>query len=170
MKNVIIMENIMLMEDADFKVYIPCKGFVPGEILIESVNHLILEELSDDVVAKAFQVANRMSGLMFETMGCHGTNVLIQNGVPSGQVKDKFCVRVIPRFDGDSLNLGWDAKSSDVSDLDSVVGSFKDVDEDSQKQKYFEDKRKELEDKKVDVLKDSSESDNYLLKSLRRNP
>ncbi len=160
----------VIIRDEELVVFFPFDAVVEGELVVAPLHAFkSFEDVPDVLVEKMFHVANKMSGSLFDLLGCHGTNLLIQNGSSAGQVSDSLFIRIIPRFDGDSLNLKWDAKQASSEDLESVVQSFKSFDEQKDKDLALE-KIKE-ESKLVgeaDHIKPDKE--NYLLKSLRRNP
>ena len=114
-----------------------------------------------------FHVVDKMSASLFDLLGCQGTNLLIQSGKEAGQVSESLAIRIIPRFENDSLNLKWTPKPASPEELDGLVKSFKDLEENNKKTEMFEQQQKEIQKKKEP---ETLSKDNYLLKSIRRNP
>ena len=163
------MINETIVEDNDVIVLAPKKSFVAGQLsIIPKTKEMILEQVGDESIKKIFQVANKLSSVLFDATGCQGTNILIQNGVPSGQINDVFSVSVIPRKENDSLSLEWTPKQASNEELDFVVKKFKLADEEEVQKKMLAEKKNKFMEKEEDVMK--SDEDNYLIKSLRRQP
>ncbi len=160
----------VIIRDEELVVFLPLTPSVEGELVVAPIHAFkTLEELPDALVEKMFHVANKMSSSLFDLLGCQGTNLLIQNGKTANQSSDSLFIRIIPRFENDSLKFEWDPTPAKPEELESVVSSFKSFDERKDKE-VFEEKQKAdvLSEKKSDVIENSK--DNYLLKSLRRNP
>lgn len=160
----------VVIRDEDLVVFFPFDAVVEGELVVAPIHSFkSFDDLPDALVEKMFHVADKMSGSLFDILKCQGTNLLIGDGSASGQVSDSLFIRIIPRFESDSLDLKWSSSNASKEDLDSVVKSFKDFDEDIEKEKLLESEKKRFSEKKEpDVI--DSDKDNFLLKSLRRNP
>ncbi|PIN81674.1 hypothetical protein COV13_00560, partial [Candidatus Woesearchaeota archaeon CG10_big_fil_rev_8_21_14_0_10_32_9] len=88
------METELITQDEDIMVLVPRKAIVPGQIIIAPIQDIVvLEQVPDALLQKMMQIANKMSSLLFETLKCHGTNILIQNGVAAGQI-NKFSINI----------------------------------------------------------------------------
>ena len=160
-------EEQILLEDDDIYVIIPHESMAEGHMIIAPKEHyVILEEVPDDLLGKIFQVANKLSGILFEIMECDGTNFLIQNGEPAGQTVDVFSLNVIPRHEDDDLNLRWEGKDFGEKQLENVLDQFKRTEEKQKEQEYIN-KQKE----KVEEDDDSEEvEESTLVKHLDRVP
>lgn len=160
----------VIIRDEDLVVFLPLNPCVEGELVVAPIHAFkTLEELPDVLVEKMFQVTNKMSSSLFDLLGCQGTNLLIQNGVDANQSSDSLFIRIIPRFENDSLKFDWSPSPASPEDLEGVVSSLKGFDEDKDKEVFEAKQREEALSSKEPESIDSSE-DNYLLKSLRRNP
>lgn len=90
-----------------------------GHALVIPKDHFpILEEVPDNILERCFLVANRISVAVFESLGAHGTNILVNNGPNAGQEQPHFMINIIPRYENDGINLDWEMKQAKKEDLD----------------------------------------------------
>ncbi|HDP73654.1 MAG TPA: HIT family protein [Candidatus Woesearchaeota archaeon] len=96
-----------LYQDNEIVLFLSRKG-VPGTIIAAPRRHyIILEQVPDEIFEKCFWMANRISSIMFETLKCKGTNIIINNGDGANQAEPHFCIYVIPRYENDGVSLSW---------------------------------------------------------------
>ena len=99
------------------------KPAAPGHVLLfTKEHHSIIEQVPDFVIGHAFVIANKVSSAIFESLGVHGTNIIIENGAVAGQTIPHFCMHILPRNESDGLKLDWQPKS--VTDDDSDIAQF----------------------------------------------
>jgi len=80
----------------------------PGELQIfPKEKFTIIEQAPNDLVGKMFSTANKLSTILFESLNCQGTNIVVENGVPAGQKVSRFSINIIPRRENDGLNYLW---------------------------------------------------------------
>jgi histidine triad (HIT) family protein len=114
-------ENNLIYENDKIKIYLAFQPSAPGHIQIFPKTHYsIFEEVPDDMLNYISLVANKFSMILFELLKVHGTNIIIQNGVPAGQTLSHFSVHVIPRRTDDGLKLEWDMKQATPESLESM--------------------------------------------------
>jgi len=164
----------ILYEDQDIIIAVKDTAAIAGQITIIPKNHFtILEMVPDAILKKCAALSNTVSTTIFETMGCQGTNIIIQNGLGAGQKVPHFALEVLPRREGDGLNLQWEPKQVSEDEMstaylmlkeegDKIVNIGKDI-------RSAPAAFKPQEEKKV-IKAESSGKDNYLLKSLRKMP
>ncbi|MCC7574429.1 HIT domain-containing protein [Candidatus Woesearchaeota archaeon] len=156
----------VIIRDEELVVFFPEETIVEGELVVAPIHAFkTLEDIPEALIEKMFHVVNKMSSSLFDLLGCHGTNLLIQNGEIAGQKSESLFIRIIPRFQDDSLQLKWDSSPSSPEDLENVVKSFKDADEEKIQEAYLEEQKKQATQKVPE-----EEQNDYLLKSLKRNP
>ena len=64
-------------------------------------------------------VAKKIATAIEKAYRCDGVNILQNNGEAAGQTVFHLHVHVIPRFKGDTVNIGW--KQGDMpEDLDAI--------------------------------------------------
>lgn len=160
----------ILYEDNEVVIAIKDFALTPGQITVFPKQHFtIMEMVPDDILQKCFILANKVSVSIFEGMGAHGTNILMQNGLGAGQKVPHFAVEVIPRREGDGLNLQWEPKELSEDERETTFLLLK---EEGDKLVDIGKKKEKKEEKPKEVLtKVKVEGkDNYMLKSLRRLP
>ena len=97
-----------IYEDDDFRVILDIEPASKGHALILPKEHYAnLYELSDEVAAKALIVAKKVISKMTDIVGCDGYNVVQNNGEAAGQTVFHFHIHLIPRYEGDNVNIAW---------------------------------------------------------------
>ncbi len=158
----------LLYEDERAAVLLAPNPATLGHVLVvPKEHHPILEQVPDFVAGHLFNVANKVSSAIFESLNIQGTNVIIENGVAAGQSLPHVSLNVVPRLQNDNMNLSWQPKQLSeeemstvelkVKDFTKVIGDFE------------REKPKPIElDRAPNMI--SEEKENYLLKQLRRIP
>jgi histidine triad (HIT) family protein len=114
-------EKNILFENDKIIIMLAVEPSVNGHIQIFSKeHHTIMEQASDDEISNMISAANKISIVLFELLKVHGTNIIINNGVPSGQKIPHFCIDILPRRTDDNLKLDWTLKQATPEALDSV--------------------------------------------------
>ncbi len=117
----------VLFEDEKIFAMLSAEPAAPGHVVVLPKAHApILEAVPDFVVGDLFKVANKVGVAVFEALGAHGTNVLVQNGPSAGQRHNHAMVHVVPRFENDNLQIGWNPKPSSEEELSSLESKIKD--------------------------------------------
>ena len=111
----------LLYENDKIKIFLAAKPLAEGHVQIfPKEHHTIIETLPDNLLEYMSFAANRMSMLLFEIMKSHGTNIVVQNGIPAGQTIPHFSIHIIPRRTDDGLKLDWDMKQAPSESLDNM--------------------------------------------------
>jgi len=134
--------------------------------IIPKTHYPIIEQIPDYEVANLFDIANKISISLFETLQVQGTNIFVQNGVAAGQSFSHIIINIIPRMPNDKISLEWQPKQLTEEEMSTVELKIKDqIDIVG----HFEKEKKEpvKVDKKKETL---SDEENYLVKHLRRIP
>jgi histidine triad (HIT) family protein len=136
-------------------------------VLFPKAHYPIIENVKDPEIAHLFSIANKLSTAAFESIGAHGTNIIIQNGVAAGQKVAHFCIHIIPRREDDGLNLMWQTKQLTEEQMSTVELQMKEA---ANTIGEFEKEKKEPVD--LDQKKEVKEikGDNYFIRQLRRIP
>lgn len=160
----------MLYEDNELLVVVRDSVVTPGQITVFSRQHYpILETVPDEILQRAAVLANKVSIAVFESLGSKGTNIVIKNGLGAGQNIPHFGLEIIPRQEGDNLNLHWPPRQLAEEEMDTTylilkeeIGSLLNLG------------KKKPEPSAVEVVpekvKEETGQENYLLKSIRRIP
>jgi histidine triad (HIT) family protein len=118
--------NLMFENDKVFAMLSP-EPVAPGHIIVLPKEHApVIWSVPDFIVADMFKVANKIGVAAFEALGAQGTNMLVQIGPPAGQRDSHTLLNVIPRFENDNLQIGWQPKPSDEGELSKLEGLIKD--------------------------------------------
>ncbi len=141
-----------------------------GQICVFPKEHYtILELVPDSLVDHLFKIVNKLGIAVFESLGVQGTNIVVQNGITAGQKVPHFCVDIIPRREGDGLNVQWKPKQLMEEEMDTAHVMLKEEGEslvvgiDGKKEEVFH-------DKKTEMIVEKEGEDNYMVKQLRRMP
>ncbi|HLC32366.1 MAG TPA: HIT family protein [Candidatus Nanoarchaeia archaeon] len=108
----------MLFENENVLAMLSPQPAIPGHVLVIPKLHApILEVVPDYIVGELFKISNKISMALFEAFGAHGTNMLVQSGPASGQKQNHAAVNIIPRAEGDGLDLSWTPKQASEEEL-----------------------------------------------------
>jgi len=154
----------ILFEDQDVVIAVRDSVLTPGQITVFPKKHVpILETVEDPILKKCAVLANKVSMAVFESFGSGGTNILVKNGLGAGQIMPHFGIEIIPRQEGDGLELAWDgnplAEDEQELTLHLLQEAFASLNS-----------RDEIKQEEKKVLKQKKGEDNYLVKSQRRIP
>lgn len=155
-------------EDDLVMAVLDVNGANPGHCFIMPKNHYpIIEQVPDSEIGKMFQVSNKISTAIFETLGAQGTNIFVANGIPAGQTVAHFMINVIPRKENDGINLQWQPKQLSEEEMSTVELKLK---EQSKNIGNFEKEKKapKISAPKPVVLSDEEEE--YFSRQIRRIP
>ena len=97
-----------LYEDEDFRVILDLGPATKGHALILPKEHADnLYELPDETASKVFVIAKKLAIKMKEKLNCDGLNIVQNNGAVAGQTVNHFHLHLIPRNEGDGVNVTW---------------------------------------------------------------
>ena len=103
-------------EDEDFKVILDISPAAKGHMVILPKKHAAnLFELEEEIASKALLIAKKVAAAVKEELNCDGINLLQNNGEAAGQTVFHFHMHIIPRYQGDTVNMTW-AKDSYTGD------------------------------------------------------
>ena len=156
----------IVFEDNDMAVVMAARPAAKGHMMVIPKQHVpILEQAPKGLAGKLFLVANKMSALAFQVLGAQGTNIILENGVPAGQIIPHLAVHVLPRKKDDGLKLEWAPKKATEEDLGSAEERLKaHVGEPELAEE--KPRKKEAPER---IVADKNKED-YLLKQLERMP
>ena len=104
-----------LYEDDVVKVIFDAGPASLGHVLILPKEHFDnVYALDDDTAAHIFQVAVKVAKALKEGLNLEGLNIVQNNGEIAGQTVFHFHMHIIPRYKGDTVNVGW--KPGEVTD------------------------------------------------------
>lgn len=77
--------------------------------------------MDEETAAKIFKVAVRMAKALNEVLDCDGMNILQNNGEAAGQTVMHFHMHIIPRYKGDTVNVGWKPGEADEAVIKDII-------------------------------------------------
>ena len=93
-----------LYEDENFRVILDVGPASKGHALILPKDHYAnINELPEEIVAKAFVLAKQMAARLTAALDCDGFNILQNNGETAGQTVFHFHIHLIPRYQNDHV-------------------------------------------------------------------
>ena len=155
-------------EDELIMAVLDVNGSNPGHCFVIPKNHYpIIEQVPDIEIGRLFQVSNKISSAIFESLGAQGTNIFVTNGIPAGQTVAHFLINVIPRKENDGINLQWQPKQLSEEEASTVELKLK---ENTKNIGHFEkeEKKAKFQAPKPAVL--SGEEEEYFTRQMRRLP
>ena len=112
-------------EDETFRAILDLSPAAKGHTLILPKAHAAnLFELPDETAAKALMLAKRLGALLKEGLHADGLNVVQNNGEAAGQTVLHFHMHLIPRYSGDTVNVGWKPGHLNDEDREEVLKLF----------------------------------------------
>src|SRR3989338_7462174 len=157
-----------IYEDEFAMAVLDVNGSNPGHCFVMPKNHYpIIEQVPDAEIGRLFNISNRISSAIFESLGAQGTNIFVANGIPAGQTVAHFTINVIPRRENDGINLQWQPKQLSEEEISTVELKLK---EQTKNIGHFEkgEKKARVRAPKPVIL--SEEEEEYFAKQMRRLP
>jgi len=116
----------LVYEDDMVKAVLDINPANKGHIIVFPRKHYqFLFTIPDNEVARLFQVANKLSKVVFEIVGAQGTNIFAANGQAAGQNAPHVLVHVIPRFENDNIGLAWNPKKIEDKEMEEIFAKLK---------------------------------------------
>ena len=104
-----------ILENSEFKVILDRFPGNEGHVLILPKKHYAnIFEIEPDTAGKLFQLAVLISRAMKASLGFENMNVVQNNGPVAGQTVNHFHLHLIPRYEGDGVDIKW--KQLDLTD------------------------------------------------------
>src|SRR3989338_437756 len=159
-------------EDESVLAVLDVNGANPGHCFVMPKEHYpIIEQVPDKEIGKIFNVANKISTAVFESLQAQGTSIFVANGIPAGQTVAHFLVNVIPRFENDGINLLWKPKQLNEEEISTIELKLK---EQAKNIGGFEkeEKKEKLHHEPIAKMPaaDEDEEEDYFSRQMRRIP
>lgn len=179
------LNNSIIYENDNIIITLANNPCTSGHVQIFPRKHFtIIEELPSELLNYMSLAANKISMILFESLKVHGTNILVQNGIPAGQNIPHMSMHIIPRRSDDGLKIDWDMKQASAESLENmqrIISEGVSVEETEEKIEENKDHSKE-EDKetqdinsvssasKTENIQNTGKKTDYWLKTLERIP
>ena len=90
----------------------------PGHVLIIPKSHVVsLLDLDENVYLHCFGIARTLARAVLQAIGAKGINILYSFGPAAGQRLPHAFIHLIPRFEGDKVQIAWDREPAKEDDL-----------------------------------------------------
>lgn len=110
--------SITLYEDDDFRVIFDIGPASKGHALILPKKHFDdVFSMDEQTASKVFVVALKVAKAMKKVLNFDGMNIVQNNGTIAGQTVFHFHMHLIPRYEGDTVNIGWAPGTADTEVL-----------------------------------------------------
>ena len=97
-----------IYENSDFRVFLDGAPANRGHALIIPKDHADnIFQLDGETAGKLFSLATVVARAIKEETGCEGMNIVQNNGAVAGQTVNHFHLHLIPRNEGDGVNVTW---------------------------------------------------------------
>jgi histidine triad (HIT) family protein len=108
----------IVAEDERTVAFMDISPATRGHALIVPRRHVAdLGEIDDDELAACAAAARRLARRAKEALGADGVNLMNSWGPAAWQTVFHFHVHVIPRYDGDPLQLPWKPAPGDEAEI-----------------------------------------------------
>ena len=98
----------------------------PGHVLVAVKKHADnIFALDDTQAAAVFRAAARVSRAIRAAFSPEGLSVYQANGKPAGQTVLHFHVHLVPRHEGDGMNLTWPVKNPPREKLEEYAAKIR---------------------------------------------
>jgi histidine triad (HIT) family protein len=116
-----------LYEDDVVRVIFDASPASKGHVLIIPKQHFDnVYSLDDDTAAHIFKVAVKVAGTLKDVLNLEGLNIVQNNGEIAGQTVFHFHMHIIPRYKGDTVNVGWKPGKIDEATVKQIQEDFYD--------------------------------------------
>jgi histidine triad (HIT) family protein len=101
-----------VFEDAHTLAIMDIQSVNPGHMLVLVKPHRAnIYTLEDELAGAVFRTAARMARAAKAAFGCEGVTLLQANEKAGAQTVFHFHIHVLPRWEGDGMELAWPAKN-----------------------------------------------------------
>ncbi len=98
-----------LFEDEMVRVILDISPASKGHALILPKDHYAnLYEIDEEVAKHVIVTAKRQAIKMKEALGVEGINIVQNNGEIAGQTVFHYHMHIVPRYEGDKVNIKWE--------------------------------------------------------------
>ena len=115
-----------VQEDEHTLAFMDINPWTRGHAVVIPRAHVTnLYEIDDDELARVNATAARLARRMRDVLGCDGVNLLNSTNSAAWQTIFHFHVHVIPRYDGDPLELPTRPTRAEPEDLAQVASELR---------------------------------------------
>lgn len=105
-------------EDENFRAILDLGPAAKGHTLVIPKDHSEnLLDVSPETAKKALSVISKTANAIKDAMSCDGINVVQNNGEAAGQTVMHLHFHIIPRYNNDNVNIGWQPMKPSTDEL-----------------------------------------------------
>jgi diadenosine tetraphosphate (Ap4A) HIT family hydrolase len=182
-----IMEAVVFEGSSCYVAINPFPSIAGELIIVPNEHYTIFEQIPQETLTEMAVMAKYFSAVLFETLSCQGTNIVVQNGSSAGQVIAHTSIRIIPRMSTGDIDTGWEPLSVSKEEMDehtalitSALNHMGDKGKQPSNKKPEQkgginpivqsDKKPDTREERNDFFKRHWEEDDVMKKQLFRNP
>ena len=110
-----------IYENSKFKVIMDIAPANKGHVLILPKEHYDnIYDIDTATAGELFELAVMTARALKSVLDCDGMNILQNNGTVAGQTVFHFHMHIIPRYEGDTVNIGWKELSYDDGEMEQL--------------------------------------------------
>ena len=110
-----------IYENSKFKVIMDIAPANKGHVLILPKEHYDnIYDIDTATAGELFELAAMTARALKSVLGCDGMNILQNNGTVAGQTVFHFHMHIIPRFEADTVNIGWKELSYEDGEMEQL--------------------------------------------------
>lgn len=115
-----------IYENDDFRVFFDISPASKGHCLIIPKQHFDnIFDLDQETAGKLFALATVVARALKDELQCEGMNIVQNNGTIAGQTVFHFHLHLIPRYTGDTVNVGWKPGEADMEALSELAQAIR---------------------------------------------
>lgn len=109
----------VVMESESAIAFMDIGSVNPGHVLVATKTHVeSVLQLDSQLAARTFELATRVAKAINEAFFPQGISIYQANGRAAGQTVFHFHLHVVPRHEGDGMELLWPTKNPSRAELD----------------------------------------------------
>lgn len=110
-----------IYENSKIKVIMDIAPANKGHVLILPKEHFDnIYDIDTATAGELFQLAAMTARALKSVLDCDGMNILQNNGTVAGQTVFHFHMHIIPRYEGDTVNVGWKELSYEDGEMEQL--------------------------------------------------
>ena len=110
-----------IYENSKFKVIMDIAPANKGHVLILPKEHYDnIYDIDPATAGELFELAVMTARALKSVLDCDGMNILQNNGTVAGQTVFHFHMHIIPRYEGDTVNIGWKELSYEDGEMEQL--------------------------------------------------
>ena len=111
-----------IYEDDHHRVFFDINPASKGHCLIVPKDHYDnVFDLDEAAAGRLFALAVKTANGLKKELNLKGLNIVQNNGEIAGQTVFHFHMHLIPRYEGDTVNVGWKPGEADMEELSELA-------------------------------------------------